>query len=174
MTEAAAEGMNQSIHDLEKPTAPERTSAPDEEPTPDKIDKSIRDILLQIKQANEDSSRDHLQQMRQLLVQDEVGANMSIKAFDWMKCKPTRLFYPVSNDKGSWLSKLWLKLYRHGGYDPCTIRLNSIRPSRPRTCHFEKMYGDILLAGTVCISLKIPNIRPQTLVAKSLQRTCNS
>jgi hypothetical protein len=92
MSEKAAEDLNQSIHELhESPVTPGGTLAPPEEPP-----KSIREILLQMKQMQEESSRDHLSQMRQLLVQEEIGANLSIKAFEWMTCKPGKLFHPVS------------------------------------------------------------------------------
>jgi hypothetical protein len=85
--------MNQSIHDIhESPITPGGNPAPINDISPDK---SIRDILLQMKQIQEESSRDHLAQMRQLLVQEEIGANMSIQAFDWMICKPAHHFHPV-------------------------------------------------------------------------------
>jgi hypothetical protein len=95
LSEKAVEDLNQSIHDLhESPITPGGTIVPVDEPLPEK---SIREILLQMKQIQEESSRDHLSQMRQLLVQEEIGANLSIKAFDWMTCKPGKLFHPVSN-----------------------------------------------------------------------------
>lgn len=93
LSEKAVEGINQSIHDLrEFPVTLGGNSAPIEETS---IEQSIRDILLQMKQIQEESSRDHLSQMRQLLAQEEIGANLSIKAFDWMLCKPDKLFHPV-------------------------------------------------------------------------------
>lgn len=89
MSEKTVEGLDQSIHDLhESPTGITTTV---EEPS---TEASIRDILLQIRQIQEESSRDHLSQMRQLLAQEEMGANLSIKPFDWMTCKPEKLFYP--------------------------------------------------------------------------------
>jgi hypothetical protein len=95
MSEKAVEDLNQSMHDFnESPITPGGTLLPVEEPP-----KSIRDILLHMKQMQEDTSREHLSQMRQLLAQEEIGANLSIKAFDWMACKPRKLFHPVSSSQ---------------------------------------------------------------------------
>lgn len=85
--------MGESIHDLLttsveiSPTGPAKDSSPDE---------TIRDILLQMKQHQIESSRDQFIQLRQLLVQEDVGANLSIKVFDWLICKPSRVYHPVS------------------------------------------------------------------------------
>lgn len=93
MSEAAAEHLNESIHDLlttpieTSPTGPAEDSSANE---------SIREILLQMKQHQIESSRDQMMQLRQLLLQEEVGANLSIKAFDWLICKPSRVYHPVS------------------------------------------------------------------------------
>lgn len=91
MSEAAAEHLNDSIHDLL--TTPVETSptGPAEDPSPNE---SIRDILLQMKQHQIESSRDQLMQLRQLLAQEDMGANLSIKAFDWLTCKPPRVYHP--------------------------------------------------------------------------------
>jgi hypothetical protein len=94
MSEAAADELSHSINDIQESPVVQRRNS-DNVPELSQED-SIRDILLQMKKLQEDSSRDHLTQMRQLLVQDEIGANLSVKAFDWVACKPTRLFHPVS------------------------------------------------------------------------------
>ena len=92
MSEKAVEDLNKSIHEVHEPavTPGGTLTAPEEPP------KSIREILLQMKQIQEEASQDHLSQMRLLLVQEEIGANLSIKAFEWMTCKPGKLFHPVS------------------------------------------------------------------------------
>lgn len=93
LSEKVSEEINQSIHDLhESPITPGGNQIPIEQTS---IEQSIRDILLQMKQIQEESSRDHLSQMRQLLAQEDVGASLSVKAFDWMTCKPEKLFHPV-------------------------------------------------------------------------------
>ncbi|PBP23734.1 hypothetical protein BUE80_DR005413 [Diplocarpon rosae] len=92
VSEVAADQLDHSIHDLdESPTVQRRNS----DAVPDQSqDDSIRDILLQIKQLQEESSREHLQQMRQLLVQEDISGNFAVKAFDWVACKPAQLYHP--------------------------------------------------------------------------------
>jgi len=85
--------MEQSIHETQiAPAAQEDNFVLTEDQS---HDASVREILLQMKQIQEESSRDHLIQMRQLLVQEEIGASFATRAFDWMTCKPARLFHPV-------------------------------------------------------------------------------
>lgn len=93
ISESAAEKMGESIHDIL--TTPVETS-PTGPPEEIASNESIRDILLQIKQHQVESSREQMLQFRQLLVQEEIGANLSVKAFDWMTYKPPRVFHPVS------------------------------------------------------------------------------
>ena len=85
--------MNQSTHDLhETPLMSGAVPVPAEQTT---IEQSIGEILLQMKQIQADLGRDHVSQVRQLLDQEEVGRNSSVKAFDWMRCKPDKLLHPV-------------------------------------------------------------------------------
>ncbi|KAL3424188.1 GTPase-activator protein for ras-like GTPase containing protein [Phlyctema vagabunda] len=56
---------------------------------------SIREILLELKRAQEETSYEHLSQIRQLLVQDEMGINRIAKPFDWGSCKPNHIYHPT-------------------------------------------------------------------------------
>jgi hypothetical protein len=115
MSEKAVEDLNQSVHELhESPITPGGTLALAEEPP-----KSIREILLQMKLIQEESSRDHLSQMRQLLAQEEIGANLTTRPFDWMTCKPGKLFHPVSigDNLSSRIRQITLFFFRNGGFN---------------------------------------------------------
>lgn len=93
ISEAAADELGHSLHNIEEsPSIKRRDSDAMPEPTQDD---SIRDILLQMKKLQEDSSREHLLQMRQLLVQEDITGSFSVKAFDWVSCKPGKLYHPV-------------------------------------------------------------------------------
>lgn len=93
MSEAAVEKMNESIHDILTTPVEATSTDPAEDAS---ANESIHDILVQMKQHQIDSSREQMLQLRQLLVQDEVGTISSVKAFDWKACKPARVFHPVS------------------------------------------------------------------------------
>ncbi|KAH7357226.1 hypothetical protein BKA65DRAFT_524383 [Rhexocercosporidium sp. MPI-PUGE-AT-0058] len=95
ISEAAADELGHSIHNIEEPPSIQRRNS-DAIPDPTQED-SIRDILLQMKKLQEDSSKEHLLQMRQLLVQEDIAGNVSVKAFDWVSCKPGKLYHPVRN-----------------------------------------------------------------------------
>ncbi len=88
----AAEHLADSMHDI-LPTPAEIT--PVGPPGDPSANESIREILLEMKQNQLESSREQLLQLRQLLAQEDIGANLSIKTFDWMMCKPSRVFHPV-------------------------------------------------------------------------------
>ncbi|KAL2072990.1 hypothetical protein VTL71DRAFT_10314 [Oculimacula yallundae] len=92
MSEAAADELGQSMHDIEESQTFQRRNS-DAIPDPTQ-EESIRGILLQMKKLQEDSSREHLLQMRQLLVQEDLTGNFSAKAFDWVSCKPEKLYHP--------------------------------------------------------------------------------
>lgn len=94
MSELDANQLEESNPNIQQysPRDPRRnTVAVPEEPAPEA---SIREILLQMKQIQEESSRAHLLQMQQLLVQEDISS-MS-KNFDWVACKPAPVFHPVS------------------------------------------------------------------------------
>ncbi|KAH9217918.1 hypothetical protein DL95DRAFT_89415 [Leptodontidium sp. 2 PMI_412] len=92
MSEAAADEMGHSLHNIEElPTIQRRSSDPMPELTQED---SVRDILLQMKKLQENSSREHLLQIRQLLVQEDTTGDFPAKAFDWVSCKPGRLYHP--------------------------------------------------------------------------------
>lgn len=93
MSIAAVEKMNDSTHDIL--TTPVETS-PVGPPEDASTNESIHDILVQMKQHQIESSREQMLQLRQLLAQDEIGTLASVKAFDWLACKPARVFHPVS------------------------------------------------------------------------------
>jgi hypothetical protein len=93
MSEAGVEKMNESIHDLLTTPAETSPTGPGENIP---ANESIHDILVQMKQHQIESSREQMLQLRQLLAQEELGTSLSIKAFDWMACKPSRVFHPVS------------------------------------------------------------------------------
>ena len=93
MSEAAVEKLNESIHDLLTTPVETTPTGPPDETSPND---SIRDILVQIKQHQIESSREQMLQLRQLLIQEEFGVDVSIKTFDWMSYKPSRVFHPVS------------------------------------------------------------------------------
>ncbi|PVH79529.1 hypothetical protein DL98DRAFT_655454 [Cadophora sp. DSE1049] len=92
VSEAAADQLGHSVHDIEESPSVQRRNS-DVIPAPTQED-SIRDILLQMKKLQEDSSREHLLQMRQLLVQEDITGSFSVKAFDWVSCKPGQLYHP--------------------------------------------------------------------------------
>ena len=96
MSEAAADELGHSVHDIQESPVVQRRNS-DAIPEPSQED-TIRDILLQMKKLQEDSSKDNFLQLKQLLAQEEIGANLSVKAFDWVACKPATLFHPVCYD----------------------------------------------------------------------------
>lgn len=99
MSEAAADELGHSVHESdESPTLQRRNSDAIPESSQEE---SIRDILLQMMKLQEDSSREHLLQMRQLFVQEEISGSFSVKAFDWVACKPAQMYHPVSGS-GTW------------------------------------------------------------------------
>ncbi|KAH7407184.1 hypothetical protein BKA64DRAFT_666015 [Cadophora sp. MPI-SDFR-AT-0126] len=92
ISEETADQLGHSVHDIEEsPSVQRRNSEIMPEPTQED---SIRDILLQMKKLQEESSKEHLLQMRQLLVREDVTGTFSVKAFDWVPCKPGKLYHP--------------------------------------------------------------------------------
>ncbi|CZT10086.1 uncharacterized protein RCO7_03218 [Rhynchosporium graminicola] len=92
ISEATADELGHSMHDVaELPLPQRRNSDFVAEPTDED---SIRGILLQMKKLQEDSSKEHLLQLRQLLVQEDLTGNISVKAFDWVSCKPGKVYHP--------------------------------------------------------------------------------
>jgi len=140
-SEIAIERMEQSIHDIQiAPAAQEDNLSLAEDQSQDA---SVREILLQMKQIQEESSRDHLIQMRQLLVQEEIGASLATRAFDWMTCKPARLFHPVIG--GTLPVPIYLaNCSRNGGSNLYKTHPRCIKPTnKEKTFHFEKTFEDI-------------------------------
>lgn len=93
MSEAAVDKTNESIHDLLTTPIETIPTGPLED---NSTNESIHDILVQMKQHQAESSREQILQLRQLLAQEEVGTILSAKTFDWVACKPSRVFHPVS------------------------------------------------------------------------------
>lgn len=91
ITTAEGRRMSQSFGTLTSPLGPEEHQSPIEEIHTDEPIRDIGAILLEIKKAQEESNRNLL---RQLQVHDEIGANVAIKAFEWMAYKPDQLFHP--------------------------------------------------------------------------------
>ncbi|KAI9049724.1 hypothetical protein LZ554_005876 [Drepanopeziza brunnea f. sp. 'monogermtubi'] len=92
ISEAAADELGHSIHDMDESPTVQRINS-DTLVEVSSSEESIRDILLQMKKLQEDSSREHLLQMRQLLVQEDISS-FSVRAFDWVECKPSQLYHP--------------------------------------------------------------------------------
>jgi hypothetical protein len=134
MSKAAVEEMSQSIHDLSaSQTARAGKPLPEDEPSQNKSAQDFGDILLQIKKSQDNN----LLQLRQLLIQDEIGANLNTKAFDWMKYKPNHLFHPVSKIRCVFRENTSLLTgKRNGGSKACMTHLRFIILSKQRMCLF--------------------------------------
>ncbi|KAK0100648.1 hypothetical protein ONS95_007101 [Cadophora gregata] len=92
ISEAEADLLGHSVHDIEELPSVQRRNS-DTLPEPSEED-TIRDILLQMKKLQEELSKEHLMQMRQLLVQEDIAGSFQVKAFDWVSCKPGKLYHP--------------------------------------------------------------------------------
>lgn len=141
MSEAAADEMGHSLHNIEElPTIQRRSSDPMPELTQED---SVRDILLQMKKLQENSSREHLLQIRQLLVQEDTTGDFPAKAFDWVSCKPGRLYHPVRICQVCSTKSEKLTKSRIGGCNPSKTHPICIKRNKQKTSPSAKTSGDI-------------------------------
>ncbi|RDW66529.1 hypothetical protein BP6252_10164 [Coleophoma cylindrospora] len=88
ISQTAADGISQSLHIQEIGGRNISAAAKDFSE-----EESVRDLLLQIKRAQEDSNKQYLQQIKQFLAQKTVGADSAIRVFDWMASKPADQYH---------------------------------------------------------------------------------